>query len=351
MKSILLLCILLWTPCGGDEVLKGDMSNPWQDAVAYRLPADHVVKDRLTQAANWLKGHRVTVFRPGDKVPVTVIAWKDPTLEPTNPKLLAGYVITDTLWSAKALKVFDPIACQEIEAGIQHLGWYGNRLHDVLFHPIDTIRHRPADQDRVHGDSLGRFPITGDRIVDLRVFRQKWDADFAVGHPSLFAEHAVYQALHDFWQGRRDVARRRILDAVQDDRARNPKDRIFWDDRDGIFIDYVNYEEWLGVGTGEKATCRHFTFKLGVLLYAIRLLGLGPEIGPRLVHMKQRLWDAQTESGGVARFVDVRGERGTTRGSEPTGEATAIAILAEVVTPALPAPDRQVTPRAASKKA
>ena len=223
------------------------MSNPWQDAVAYRMPNDPVTKNRLTRAANWLKSHLVSVPLPQDKFPIPVIAWKDPTLEQANPKLLAGYVITDTLWSAKALKVFDPIASQDMETGLQHLGWYGNGLHDVLFHPIDTIRHRPADQDYVHGLSLGRFPITDGRVVDLRVFRQKWDAEFSVGHPSLFAEHAVYQALFDFWQGRREQARHRILEVIQDDRARNPRDRIFWDDQSGILVDYVNYDEWLAL--------------------------------------------------------------------------------------------------------
>jgi hypothetical protein len=36
--------------------------------------------------------------------------------------------------------------------------------------------------------------------VALRVFRQKRDAAFTQGHSSLFAEHAVYQALFEFWQ-------------------------------------------------------------------------------------------------------------------------------------------------------
>jgi len=77
----------------------------------------------------------------------------------------------------------------------------------------------------------------------------------------------------------------------------------------GILVDDVNYEEWLGIRRGDKPVCRHFTFKLGVLLYAIRLPGLDLEIGPRLDHLKHRLWGAQTESGGVAHFVEVQGER------------------------------------------
>jgi hypothetical protein len=273
---------------------------------------------------------------PGERLPVSVIAWKDPTLVPENPKLRAGYLITDTLWSAKALKVINPAASQEMEKGLQQLGWYGNGLHDVLFHPVDWIRHRPADQDFVHGFSLGRFPITHDRIVDLRVFRQQSDAEFTLGHPSLFAEHAVYQALFDFWQGRTEQARRRILEAIHDNRTRNSKDRIFWDEKHGILVDHVNYEEWLGVRAGDRRACRHFTFKLGVLLYAIRLLGLEPELVSQLKAMRQRLWNAQTEHGGVAHFLDVQADGHFTRGLDATGEATAIATLSETVTALLP---------------
>lgn len=81
---------------------------------------------------------------PGQDKPLRVIAWKDPTLEPGNSKLLAGYVITDSFWSAKALKLFDPIASREPEESIERPGWYGNGLHDVLFRPINKLRHRPG---------------------------------------------------------------------------------------------------------------------------------------------------------------------------------------------------------------
>jgi hypothetical protein len=303
------------------------------------MPTDPAAKDRTTRAADWLKNHRVAVALPDRKMTIPVIAWKDPTLEPANPKLLAGYVSIDTLWSAKALKVFDPVAARELEAGIERLGWYGNGLHDVLFHRLETIQHRPADDDFVHGFSLGRFPISGERIVDLRVFRQKWDAKFSVGHPSLFAEHAVYQALYDFWHGRRDQAGKRIVDIIKDDRARSPTDRIFWDDRGKVLVDFVNNPEWQAFHRGEKPACRHYTFKLGVLLYAIRLLGLEPQVGGRLKEMKDRLWTAQTQSGGVSHFVDVGRDGDVTSRSDPTGEATAIAILSETVVTATPATD------------
>ena len=43
MRSILFLCVLDWTSGGVQEVLKGDMSSPWRDAVAYRMPDDGVL--------------------------------------------------------------------------------------------------------------------------------------------------------------------------------------------------------------------------------------------------------------------------------------------------------------------
>jgi hypothetical protein len=325
--------LALWTlvpPAG--SISAQEKPDAWQDSVAYHLPEDPATKDRVTRAAQWLKRHAVTIARPGEEWPIRVIAWKDPTLAPDEPKLLAGYVITDTLWGAKALKPFDPEAAGEIERGLRRLGWYGNGLHDVLFHPIDRMLHRSADEDFVHGHSLGRFPIEGGRSVDLRVFRQKWDADYDVGHPILFAEHAAYQGISDFWKGRKEEARRRVLGIVTDDRSTDPNDQIFWDRHARVLVDYVTRKDWLRFQKGDGPTCRHYSFKLGVLLYAIRLLGIEGEIGPRLEEMRRRLWSAQTEDGGVAHFIDVRHDGGVTPGQrDSTGEATAIAILTETV--------------------
>jgi hypothetical protein len=310
----------------------------WPESVSFRLPEDAVLKDRLARSAAWLVDHVVTIKAKDDGRPLRVIAWKDPTLEPEDPKLLAGYVITDTLWAAKALKLFDPKASNELDLSVQHVGWYGNGLHDVLFHPLDRLRHRPLDPDIVHGHSLGRFPAAGGTVVDLRVFRQRWDANFDVGHPALFAEHAVYAALNEFWHGRTVPARRRVLDVIADSRKTDSNDQIFWDDRARILVDHVSYPDWLAFRGGKRELCRHFTFKLGVLLYAIRLMGLEAEIGAPLETMKRRLWSAQTKSGGVAHFVDVRADGTGTAGREPTGEASAIAILAEVVNAKVRAP-------------
>jgi len=319
---------------GRAEAPAGDKGAAWRDAVVYRMPGYEVTKARAAHAADWLKGHLVSVSRRAGESPLLVIAWKDPTLEPRDPNCLAGYLIDDTLWSAKALKLFDPVAAQEMESGLQRAGWYGNGLHDVLFHPLKKLLHCPADSDFVHGYSLGRFPAADGRMVDLRVFRQKWDAKFDVGHPQLFAEHAVYRAIFDYWQGREDQARRRIRDIIRP-RSAGPESCaagcIFWDREAQILVDRVNLEDWFAIQKGERPVCRHYTFKLGLLIYAIRLLGMEHDLGAPLTGMKERLWSAQTQSGGVAHFVDVQTGGSATAGRGSTGEATAIAILAEVI--------------------
>jgi len=306
---------------------------PRPDLVTYRMPGDAATRSRVTRSADWLKQHLIEIPRPGaaDPCPIRVIAWKDPTLEPADARLLAGYLITDTLWSARALRLFDPAAARGLEESLQCLGWSGNGLHEVLFHPVDTLLHRSADEDIVHGFSLGRFPMADGRTVDLRVFRQRWDARFDVGHPLLFAEHAIYRALHDDWQGRQAEARRGIRGVIAEDRTSDPPDHIFWDAQAGILVDFVTHNDWRSFQKGERRVCRHFTFKLALLVYAIRLLGMEAEIGAPFTGMKQRLWSAQTESGGLAHFVDVGSDGAITTGRQPTGEASASAILAEVV--------------------
>jgi hypothetical protein len=328
----LFLILLLSAPA---RALAPEQSNDrgaaGRDAVTYRIPNDAGTRSRVIRSAEWLKQHRLSIVRPGDACLLWAIAWKDPTLEPADPKLLAGYAITDTLWAAKALKLFDPEAAREMEQILQCLGWSSNLLHDVLFHPLDKILHRSADEDIVHGFSLGRFPTVDGHTVDLRVFRQKWDARYDVGHPLFFAEHAVYRALYDFWQGRTAEARRRLLGVVEENRTSTTPDPVFWDPQARILVDFVNHQDWLAFHNGQRPVCRHYTFKLGVFLYAVRLLGLEEEIGPPMAGMKERLWSAQTESGGLAHFVDVRSDGPSTTGRRATSEASAIAILAEVV--------------------
>ena len=170
LLAMLCVCSLTTTVVhGGAE--EGKQAT-WHNAVTFETPKESFLKSRVTRSAEWLRRHSVQFVGQKDEDRISVIAWKDPTLEPTDPKHLAGYVITDTLWSAKALEIFDPVVSRELERSVQRLGWYGNGLHDVLFHRLDKILHCPADKDYVHGFSLGRFPAADGRTIDLRVFRR-----------------------------------------------------------------------------------------------------------------------------------------------------------------------------------
>jgi len=298
-------------------------------AVGFRLPDDAEARGRATRAADWLRRHIETIERPGGAEPLRVVAWPDPTLAPDSPGRLAGYLITDTLWAAEALKPFDPEASAGLSRTLDVLGWTGNGLQEVLFRPVARMRHRSDDADPVHGRSLGVFPIEGGRTVDVRVMAQREDPAFEAGHPALFAEHAVYQALHDFWEGRGPEARRRVAGIVRRDA---PDDPIFWDADLGVLVDRASREDWRRLRDGERPTCRVASFKLGVLVYAIRLMGMEAEVGDPLGAIRRRLATAQREDGGYAHFVEVGGDGAATLArSGPTGEATAAAILSETV--------------------
>jgi hypothetical protein len=307
-----------------------------RDALRFVLPEDATTRSRLERAAGWLERHTVAIQRPEDAEPVPLIVWHDPSLAPADPRVWAAYVITDSLWASRALQPLRPGAAQAMERGIARLGWSGNGLHDVLFHPVARPLHRSADEDFVHGHSLGRVRLDDGRVVDLRVFRQQWDEAFAVGHPALFAEHAVYQALFDHWQGRRDQARERLLGMIRDDRATRPDDHIWWDPQAGLLVDEVTRVEWRELQEGHRPSCRQFAFKLGTLLYALRVLEIEPEVpAAMLQEMTTRLWSSQGDEGGVAHVIEVDREGRVVPGRrDPTGESTAIAILSETVRPA-----------------
>jgi hypothetical protein len=303
--------------------------------VSYRLPDDPAVRERALRAGGWLTRHLVTVTAPGGVGPVRVVAWKDPTLAPDDPGLLAGYLITDTLWAAEALRPIEAATSRSIVEGLERLGWARNGLHEVLFRPVGVLLVRPDDEDWMHGASLGHARIGGGpNRVDLRVFRQRRDDAYDVGHPLLFAEHAVFRALDDAWKGRPDDARRRLLAAIADSRSTDPSDSIFWDPEARVLVDHVTLDDWKALREGTRPAIWHYSFKLGTLLHAIRLLGLEGDVpAATLAGMRDRQWSSQQEDGVIPHFVEVR--RDGTASSAPggTGEATAIAILSETVVP------------------
>lgn len=302
---------------------------PASGPIVFNLPGDDDTRTRIVQASSWIQRHIIRVSLP-NREPVSVVAWKDPTLDPQKTEQLVGYLITDTLWSGYALKLTAPDKSRELLEGLRELGWTKNKLHEVLFEPVDRLSHKPADEDFVHGRSLGIFPTANGSSVDLRVFSHQWNADYDVGHPLLFAEHAVYRALNDWWMGNIEIARMRLRPIFALDKKQEV-DGIFWDDSARVVVDHVNRTHWLRWRKGDSQTIEHYSFKGALLLYAAQLLGLDREFPCIQAHMKERLWSAQNDDGGIAHFVRIDRAGNTIRAPDATGEASAIAILAETV--------------------
>lgn len=286
----------------------------------------------VNNASDWLLRHvqtgRLTIDNQEETI--SVIAWKDPTLNPELPERLAGYAITDTLWASFALTLTQPKVAEELHASLVSLDCLGNSLHEVIWRPMETIAHRPVDLDIVHGRSIGIMP-SGKYTIDVRSFTMNADRDFEIGHTSLFAEHAVYQSLYEFRLGKKDSAKERLRAIVRTSNE-GTKQQIHWERTKGLLVDYVVEKEFNSLLAGKTKTCRQYSFKLAILLYACRLLGLEREFPEELEGMNQRLQSAQLRNGGVAHYFDVESSSSAVQNcSDATGEATAIFILAQTV--------------------
>jgi len=182
----------------------------------------------------------------------------------------------------------------------------------------------------VHGHSLGVYDASDGFKIDVRVFRHKWDARFDVGHPMLFAEHAVYRSLDDRWRSSADAARGRIR-LVLIGPVGLKDQTIRWMGHPGVLVDYVSQKQWRAFQAKRDCAIRNYTFKLALVLYSRRVLELEGDFPVQVRQMRQRLWSAQRRDGGIAHFVDVRADGESTPADDSTGEACAIAILSETV--------------------
>lgn len=303
-----------------------------------RHPDDEASKIAVNRASDWLLGHVRTgkLNLQGREFSISVIGWKDPTLKPELPKQLAGYAITDTLWASYALTLTKPDVAKELHDSLETLDCLGNSLHEVIWRRVDSIAHKPIDPDIVHGKSIGILS-SGDETIDIRTFTVTADRDFEIGHPLLFAEHAAYQSLYEYRLGNVEAARNRLRKIFQSKAGTAGKNtsteqHIFWDQEHGLLVDYVIDSEYVKFVKGESSTCRQYTFKLGVLLYACKLLGFNNEFPKELELMHRRLSAAQIPSGGISHFYDLDTSKlQILPCPEATGEATAIFMLAETV--------------------
>lgn len=325
--AVLSLVIVWWSSlANGQESLLFPKSDPAKKAVV--------------QASRWLELHvrNGTLKRDGNEFSVSVIGWKDPSLNPEQPKQLVGYAITDTLWASYALTLTHPHIAKELHGSLETLNCLGNSLHEVIWQRIDSIGHKPIDPDIVHGKSIG-IVSSGDETIDIRTFTVAADRDFEVGHPLLFAEHAAYQSLYEHRLGNVDSARNRLRRIFLSNHGTEEKDssseqHIMWDQKHGLLVDYVIRSEYASFRKGESTTCRQYTFKLAVLIYACTLLGLSNEYLDELDLMHRQLSSAQLPSGGVSHFYDMDSSRKVVLPCpDATGEATAIFMLAKTVVP------------------
>lgn len=269
---------------------------------------------------------------------VDVIAWYDPTLEPGNFQLLAGYLQTDSVWAAKALQLRRPETATSLSATLTRLDAWDNGLQEVLFYPIPRIKHRVNDADRVHGTKIGTVTVGEQKKVEVRTFEFIEDPAFTVGHSRDFAEHTAYQALFEFWTGDHQAARRRLRHVFKPRATVTIDDPVYWDSGRQLLIDRGIFEEWQ---SEQVKTIGQFPIKLGTMLYAMRLTGTAKEFPDAVVALERRLWQCQLEesdsrpgfrdAGGVAHFIQVSADGQVRRGKGATGEATAIAILASTV--------------------
>lgn len=295
------------------------------------MPPEVEIADSVKRASLWLVEHLKSgsIEIDGQAKDISVIAWKDPTLRTFDDKTLAGYLITDTLWSSYALSLEHPLEAGKLTDSLRALGCEGNSLHEVVWRKIETIQHRIIDDDIVHGKSFGLLMSKGNLDVDVRSFTTAFDSEFAIGHPHLFAEHAVYQALFEFRTGNKENAKSRIRAIFS--RSQTNKSPIRWSEEPGVLTDFVTDKD-LEAFLGKKAsTIRQYSFKLALIGFAVRKLGLEREFNKELVQIELLLRKAQNPDGGIPHFFDMDHQGTCTSAPNATGEATAIYILMQAL--------------------
>lgn len=299
-----------------------------------QLPPDEELREHVASASNWLGNHVVSgTLKFDDKeVPLSIVAWKDPTLHAGDLNYLAGYTITDTLWASYALQLTRPEIAEQLVQSLQRIDCDGNLLQEVIWKSIPEIRHRPADVDFVHGHSLGTMQLSDGRKIDVRKFDLLDDPTYAIGHPKLFAEHAVYQAIFEYRQGKSEAARNRIR-SIFDESSVKDGHKIKWHQKQMVLVDNVNTARFEKFANNEKDRCRQFCFKIALVVYATRLLGLEDEFRIQISQMQNVLLRSQQADGGMSHYVDMNQEGEVIQGVGCTGEASAIFVLAACVRP------------------
>jgi hypothetical protein len=311
---------------------------PAEAPLRFITPAGHPHEQALERGAQWLLDRVVTIGVGDEPVPLSLIAWWDPTLSSDRRDLVA-YTITDTLWAAWALRPFAPTTAAALGRSLDRLGCRSNGFMDQPFHVLDEFRLHNTDSDPVHGSVIlsayaaaskrADDPTTAPRRVDVRAmgFRtapEQENLDFA----ATFVDPAVYYAFHLYWNGDRDGARAVLLRCLDPD-AGIP---IHYDHELGLLLDAADQQGHEAMVNGERPYMLYAPFKQALFLMAARQMnlvgnGVPPAVAARL---EQRVVEAQNLAGGFRHLVPVD-DQGNRVGPIPdwggTGETTAICIL------------------------
>jgi hypothetical protein len=325
--------------CDPDPLPEGYFGDEWQDRVRFeKVSSQSEYHENIEKAIDWLKRHAWDLPLAADNSTVSVIAWYDPTLHPgCDPRAdesshecaFAAYLVTDTLWASKALAPYHPTLAENLHRGLMALKRYGNGLHEVLFHPIEggLLGHLP--KLGVHGTHIGSCSTSG-RELELRTL----DILPSSLDPTKSCETQVYEALQAFWEGNEETGRERLREVYYG----SPGDSCYWDTVHKVFVDAATlYVAKNLLNCDPEGSCfANATFKLGVFLYAVRVMGMEAEFAGQLPILEERLWDAQHQdgdmAGGMAHLVLYRPGEDPAPLCGATGEATSIAVLAHTVT-------------------
>ena len=326
----------------GCQFERGRFEDAWPDAPAFELVRGERASD-VARAVDWLRATTAEVRTPTGDLPL--VTWDDPTLLEHET---VSYLITDTLWAVKALAPYDPELSDDMRRGLLSVGWYGNGLHDALFHGVDALAHKPASSDVVHGTLIERCSLAS-QAATTQVYAPELSVDpaWTEGNSAQFIDSAIFTALNDFWHGEVEQAKARVRALITDHRG-SGWDTMFWDNERWVLVDQASRCDYDAVVGACSAACPHCTvcqgdacrfhnasYKLGLVLYAARAMGLHdePALSRALADIEYRLWEGQHEDGGLAHlsFYAPNGALADKTGS--TGEATAIAVLAHSVVP------------------
>ena len=292
----------------------------------------------LARAAAWLAAHEVQINTP-DAGRVSLIAWWDPSLS-TNQSQLVAYTLSDTLWSAWALRqlLVNSTVSNRLNYSLHTLGCASNGFFDQIFNVRADFHGHNNDSDRAHGTVLGGASCADHEVVAIRFphyIQQPNATDRAMA--ANFVDFAVQYAFYLLWNGEQSAATTILRTAA--DQTKQPKAGIWFEEELGLLLDQadaVNYDKWKA-GKGPLVYC---PFKQALFVLAAREMALvGGGVAPEslLSRLEHRALDGQAADGSFCHRVELGadGKRLPLPAAHcGTGETTAAVALAVLALPA-----------------